>query len=101
MPPLRLAILEDVAANPHTRTHDVRQRLNKPRNTIDRQLQALHMLGVLDCDEVEAGDGGGHSRWYYRVNERINPDVIQVPDLLPTKDLGTEESIAVVHISGT
>ena len=46
MRPLRLAILEDVAANPRTRTHDVRQRLNKPRNTVDRQLQALHMSFV-------------------------------------------------------
>lgn len=52
MPPLRLAILDDVAANPHTRTSDVRVRLAKPWHTVDRQLQALHMLGVLTLRRV-------------------------------------------------
>lgn len=78
MPPLRLAILEDVAAHPGARTPDVRRRLNKPRNTVDRQLQALHMLGALTCDEVEVGQG---SHWYYHVAENINTSVLTVPDL--------------------
>jgi hypothetical protein len=52
MPPLRLAILEDVTAHPHSRTRDIRERLNKPYSTVDRQLQALHLLGVLDCEEL-------------------------------------------------
>jgi hypothetical protein len=78
MPPLRLAIIDDVAANPGARTTEVRRRLNKPRNTVDRQLQALHMLGVLTCEEVEAGNG---SVWYYRLASHIDPDAISVPDL--------------------
>jgi hypothetical protein len=79
MPPLRLAILEDVASHPGTRTHDVRQRLNKPRNTIDRQLQALHMLNVLDCDELEVGSN--KSQWFYSIRKEFSMSVIRVPDL--------------------
>jgi hypothetical protein len=80
MPPLRLAILEDVAANPHSRAREVRQRLNKPYNTVDRQLQALHMLGAVDCDEVEDA-ARERSTWYYSVSNRIDATAIRVPDL--------------------
>jgi hypothetical protein len=51
MPPLRLAIIDDLASNPGSTTSDVRHRINKPWSTVDRQLQALHMLGVLDVLE--------------------------------------------------
>lgn len=80
MPPLRLAILDDVAANPRSRTHDVRTRLQKPRATVDRQLQALHMLGVLTCDEVEI-IADTKSKWYYSVAETVDASVLRVPDL--------------------
>ncbi len=53
MPPLRLALLDDVAAYPDAATLDVRTRLNKPRTTVDRQLQALQLLRVLTCREEE------------------------------------------------
>ena len=53
MPPLRLAVLEDIAANPGSRIIDVRRRLQRPRATIDRALQALHVLGLLVCEEEE------------------------------------------------
>ena len=36
MPPLRLAILLDVAAHPASSTTDVGKRLDKPRSTEDR-----------------------------------------------------------------
>jgi hypothetical protein len=86
MPPLRLAILEDVAANPGSRTPDVRQRLNKPRNTVDRQLQSLHMLGVLTCTEVEDA-ARQRSNWHYYVDDSVDPSVIRcVPDLSPLGD---------------
>lgn len=51
MPPLRLEILEDVAANEWTALRDVVKRVDKPRSTVDRQLQALHLLGLLTVDE--------------------------------------------------
>ena len=40
IPPLRLHILEDVAAHPDASTHEVRKRVRKPRTTVDRELQA-------------------------------------------------------------
>jgi len=107
MPPLRLAILEDLAASPHSKTSDIRRRLNKPRNTVDRQLQALHMLEVLTCDEVP-GATEQRSTWYYDIAEGISPQAIEVPivpDLSPHMDIGIEREsepvFGVTDISGT
>lgn len=111
MPPLRLAILEDVAANPHSRTKDIRYRLNKPYNTVDRQLQALHMLGVLECDELE-DPAKSRSVWYYSVAKNLNFEALtlensntsvrSVPEMLPTTHSHTrEEGRIPTHKSGT
>lgn len=51
MPPLRLEILEDVAAHPWTPLREVVKRVDKPRSTVDRQLQALDLLGLLTKDD--------------------------------------------------
>jgi hypothetical protein len=106
MPPLRLAILEDVAAQPGSRTKDIRYRLNKPYTTVDRQLQALHMLGVLDCDEVE-DEAKQRSSWYYSVAKNIKTSLQSVPDLLLHTHRNTEEegetgcAYGATDISGT
>jgi hypothetical protein len=85
MPPLRLAILDDVAAHPGAFTRQVRQRLGKPRATVDRQLQALQMLGVLVCEEHEdVYQEKPVTRWSYRLAAGIDPGVLDrdhVPDL--------------------
>ena len=103
MPPLRLAIVDDLAAHPHSRTHDVRARMGKPRMTVDRQLQALHMLGVLTCDEVEVGEN--KSRGYYSLAEHIDPEVIRCPDLSPhhigNLERESEKHVPHTDISGT
>jgi hypothetical protein len=52
MPPLRLEVLTDVAAHPNAKVIDIRRRLEKPRATIDRTLQALHIMGLLTCNEM-------------------------------------------------
>ena len=111
MPPLRLAILDDVAKHPGSMTKDVRRRLGKPRATVDRQLQALHMLNVLVCDEEEAVHGDRPvTLWRYQLVERISPDVLNpdsVPDLLPQGVMGLRErpasasAYATADISGT
>ncbi len=89
MPPLRLAILDDVAAHPGSLTHHVRQRLGKPRATIDRQLQSLHMLGVLTCVEQDSEHQGRWStQWRYSLAGGINPAVLGpkcVPEMSPRK----------------
>ena len=53
IPPLRRDILLDLADNPGSRATDVRKRISKPRNTVRRGLECLHMLGALACDETE------------------------------------------------
>lgn len=78
MPPLRLAIIDYVWMNPHSSTQEVRRELDKPRRTVDRELQALHMLGVLKCDEEPYGPDDDKMRWYYTVAEHINPNAINL-----------------------
>jgi hypothetical protein len=102
MPPLRLAILDDIAEWPNSRTADVRRRLDKPWSTIDRQLQSLHMLGVLVMEEDEVTERN-RPVWRYRVAENINPAAIRLsPDLLPPghKDTEGKNSHVSTHIFG-
>lgn len=80
MPPLRLDILDDVVAHPGSTVNDVRKRLGKPRATVDRQLQALHILGVLECREESLGGNG--TKWLYSVAGGIKADALAaLPDL--------------------
>ena len=82
MPPLRLAIVDDLAAYPDSTTQDVRRRVGKPRNTVDRQLQALHQLGVIECDEEESQFAGKSvTRWRYRLATGQDPDVLNLVSL--------------------
>jgi hypothetical protein len=74
MPPLRLAILRDLAANPDPSSPtDVRRGINKPRATVDRQLQALHILGLADLTEIEVY---GKTQWYYTLAADVDPGVL-------------------------
>jgi hypothetical protein len=105
MPPLRLLILDDVASHPGTQTRHVRQRLGKPRATVDRQLQSLQMLGVLMCDEEEATHRGEPvTRWHYRLAPGINPNVLNpdsdsVPEKSPPTVSGNEEKTQAQEVS--
>ncbi|OOK74656.1 bacterial regulatory, arsR family protein [Mycobacterium kansasii] len=112
MPPLRLAIIDYLAKHPHSSTADIRKELGKPRATVDRQLQALHMLGVLDCEEEEiTWSGKDVTRWYYSLTDGINPHALDpqsVPDLAlhtPSPHRRGQESSGALHvpsaISGT
>jgi hypothetical protein len=58
IPPLRRAILLDIAAHPASRPGDVRKRLSRPRRTVQREMEGLFMLGLLHCveEEVVTGD---------------------------------------------
>lgn len=58
IPPLRLELLRDLAQNPWSYVGDVRKRLQRVHNTVDRELKALQMLRLLQFDE--SGD-----RWRY------------------------------------
>ncbi len=83
VPPLRLAIIDDLAANPDSATRDVRKRVDRPRLTVDRELQALHMLHVVAVDEEETEHRGQPATvWRYRLADGINPDALD-PDSVP------------------
>jgi hypothetical protein len=89
IPPLRLAIVDDLAAHPDSTTADVRKRLGKPRATVDRQLQALHMLGVIDVDEEETEWAGKPAtRWRYRLADGIAPTALD-PESVPEMSVPT------------
>ncbi|MGW5339172.1 hypothetical protein ACWEQD_12205 [Rhodococcus pyridinivorans] len=75
MPPLRLAIVDDLAMHPESSTTEVRKRLGKPRSTVDRQLQALHMLEVLECEEENTSNGSG-TVWRYSLADGIDPHTL-------------------------
>lgn len=88
MPPLRLLILDDVAANPRATASEVRKRVGKPRATVDRELQALHMLEVLTCEEepFTMPNGSKGTRWMYRLADGIDPAVIA---LIPVPEMSS------------
>jgi hypothetical protein len=71
-----LAILLDVAANPATRPGDVRKRIDKPWMTVRREMEALHILGILKCDEEEtdAGDDDKKEKRIWRYSLSANFD---------------------------
>jgi hypothetical protein len=81
MPPLRLAIVEDLTEHPASTPTEVRRRLDKPRATIDRQLQSLHILGVAALDETEREDG--KTTWRYSIADGINPNALSSPEMSP------------------
>jgi predicted transcriptional regulator len=77
MPPLRLLALLDVHKHPESSTTEVRKRVEKPRATVDRTLQALHMLGLLICDEVESPNGL-RTTWRYSLAEHVDADALEI-----------------------
>ena len=64
VPPLRLAVLTDVAAHADTATAEVVKRLQLPWKTVDRALQELQLLGVLVVYSVAYGM---RTRWIYQL----------------------------------
>ena len=82
VPPLRPAIILDVAKEANSSPADVGKRLNKPWTTIDRQLQALYMLGVLRMEEREEYNLSGKlvSRSYYTLAEDVEPTALTSPE---------------------
>jgi hypothetical protein len=95
MPPLRLKLIDDLATHPGSSAIDIRKRINKPRSTVDRQLQALHMLGVLDVSEEEAEYAGKQvTRWFYTIARDIDPEAIDpnsLPEMSPPTPSPSEE----------
>jgi hypothetical protein len=79
----------------------VRRRLDKPRATVDRQLQALQFLKLLTCEEEEAfHQGKTVTHWCYQLAAGIDPSVLvctHVPDLSAQAQSHTERESRPQH----
>ena len=93
VPPIRLRIIDDIAANPGASTADVRKRLGMPRATVDRELQALNMLGVLSVDESDGYNGGREvTIWTYKLRDGIDPEALS-PNVVPEIAVPTQHTV--------
>jgi Bifunctional DNA primase/polymerase, N-terminal len=59
IPQLRLAVLDDLKEYGASEAGDIRKRLQKPRRTISRILEALHALGLVICTETRVTKASG------------------------------------------
>ena len=79
IPPLRAEILVDIANNPCSEPHEVHRRIGRPRNTVRRELEALHMLRLLQCEETdEENDKGKVVRtiYQYSLDDKFDRDTL-------------------------
>src|SRR6516225_8133571 len=65
IPQLRLEILLELASNPRSRVIDVVRNIAKPYRTIRRELEGLHILGLLRCDEEQSDTNESKTVWRY------------------------------------
>jgi hypothetical protein len=78
IPPLRLEIPLDVAANPDTKPGDVRKRVNRPWRTVKREMESLYMLRLLSCIETEeTRNEKVHRDWHYRLADDSDEIVLR------------------------
>lgn len=89
IPPLRLAVASDVADHPGSTTADAVERLQLPRNTVDRTLRELHLLGLLTVSSVKWGEG---SRWTYSLATGVNADTLSTLNLSSFVSRGSKEN---------
>jgi hypothetical protein len=77
-PPLRSQILLDLARNPESRVTDVSKRIVKPHRTVRRELEALHTLGLLRCDEEQTTgtDGKAQTIWRYSLADGFDRNTL-------------------------
>lgn len=83
IPPLRLQVLEYLATHPDALTGDVRKGIQKPHATVDRVIQALVALGLVEQDEAEsrAVDAEGRKpKWTFRVTDGVDVSVLAVAE---------------------
>ncbi|MBJ8348582.1 ArsR family transcriptional regulator [Antrihabitans sp. YC2-6] len=69
IPPMRLQILKWLETNPNQTTVDVKNGINQPRQSTDRELQSLQLLGILARTE--------ESSWRYRLADGIDLSVLR------------------------
>jgi hypothetical protein len=97
MPPVRMAVLADVAANSGTTTTDSARRLQRPRQSVDRALQELQLLGLLEVTVRPDLVGAG---WLWRTAPWVDLTVLGCPTAGSTRPApppdGGDEVVALV-----
>lgn len=96
MPPLRFAALVDLLGHSGSTTTEVRKRIDKPRSTVDRTLQALHMLGLATV--VEEQQGEIRTVWRYSIDSDVDPVALRHLELSQTcRNLHTPSTDSLLH----
>ena len=72
MPPVRRTVLADMAGHPDSFLPDVADRTQLPKSTVDRTLQELQLLGLVEVQHVKYGDD--RIRWMYSLAPGIDRD---------------------------
>lgn len=72
MPPLRLEILGFLLAQPPATVAAVQKGLQRPRTTVDRGLQALHVLGLVTHEQDQE-----NKVWRYRLSELVDQETLK------------------------
>ncbi|MGO9156778.1 DUF3854 domain-containing protein [Mycobacterium sp.] len=75
MPPLKLEIVDWLAVHTSGNANGVAVGVDKPYNTTNRQLQELHLLGVVTRVKITGSDS--QNRWHYRLADGIDPAVLK------------------------
>jgi hypothetical protein len=79
IPPLRAEILLDIAAHPNSEPHEVHRRIERPRHTVRRELEALHMLRLLHCEETDETNDKGKvvkTIYQYSLGDKFDRDTV-------------------------
>jgi hypothetical protein len=86
IPPLRREILLALAAQPRARAIDVCHAIIKPLRTVRRELEALHMLGLLRCDEEQSTVDENKTIWRYSLADNYDrKTLLAMPRLHPSQ----------------
>jgi hypothetical protein len=72
IPVLRLEILLDLANNPRSRAIDVSHNITRPLRTVRRELEAVHMLRLLRCDEEQSVVDENKTVWRYSLADAFD-----------------------------
>ena len=91
MPPLRLAIITDLVTHPASKVGTVAARLGKPYNTVNRQMQALWLLRVVDAHNSHGAVGleyGNANNTTYSLNPDRGPDSLDFPEISSSERYG-------------
>ena len=59
IPPLRCQILLHITDHPRSQPREVHRGIERPRHTVRRELEALHMLRLLQCEEEDVENDKG------------------------------------------